>query len=198
MTETPASAATPEEVDLPLPEDFDLDSWMQGLRPTVRAYTIYQRADLLAELEDLEKQLQLLEAPDADEYTMADVVVGSLELNKQINALYQQLLDSRITFKVEARSAEWLKEKGLEVKRTKGYSALSKDDKAAMVTRHQLADAVVQPKGITVEHLERLEEVAGAQYRGLVAAFFDACTHAPQVTAPTSPSSSASRGGRGR
>lgn len=197
MTETPASAATPEEVDLPLPEDFDLDSWMQGLRPTVRAYTIYQRADLLAELEDLEKQLQLVEAPDADEYTMADDR-STEELNTRINALYQQLLDSRVTFKVEARSAEWLKEKGLEVKRMKGYSALSKDDKAAMVTRHQLADAVVQPKGITVEHLERLEEVAGAQYRGLVATFFDACTHAPQVTAPTSPSSSASRGGRGR
>ena len=170
---------------------------MQGLRPTVRAYTIFQRPDLIAELEELEKQLQLTEAPDADEYAMDDA--GSADaINARLNEVYQELLASRVTFKVEARSAEWLERKGLEVKRMPGYSALSKDAKAALRTRHQLVDSIVQPKGITVEHLAHMEEVTGAQYRGLVAAFFSANAHAPQVTAPTLPSSSASRGGRGR
>lgn len=196
MNTTPATEqAAP---DLPLPENFNLDEWISGVRSTVRSCTIYQRADLLAELEDLERRLQLVEAEDAEEFGIEDAADSAEALNARIDQVYKQLLDSAVTFKVEGRSADWLKAKEKEIVRHSMTHGTNDEQKAQVVTRHQLADAIIQPAGITAEHLEVLEEVAGAQYRRLVATFFAACSQAPTVSAPTSPSSSAKRGGRGR
>lgn len=197
MNTTPEHDTTTDP-DLPPPADFNLDAWMSGVRSTVRSCTIYQRGDLLAEIEDVERRLQLASADDADEYGLEDADGGAEALNARLDDLYQQLLASGVTFKVEGRSADWLKAKDKELTRHRLTNGMSDEQKAAVVTRHQLADAIIQPTGVTVEHLERLDDVAGAQYRKLVATFFTACSQAPVVSAPTSPSSSGRRGGRGR
>ena len=197
--ETSLTDIAPVEAELPPPEDFDIDGFMSGMRSTVRSATIYQRGDLLAEIEDTERRLQLVEADDAAEYALEDATGGSAEaLNARLDDLYQQLLDSGVTFKVEGRSVDWLTGVEKEVKRSAATHGMSEDDKSAAVTRHQLARSIVSPEGVTVAHLERLDEVSGAQYRKLVSTFFSACSQAPTVTSPTSPSSSARRGGRGR
>lgn len=201
MTENTApSAPTPDQVrepDLPPPADFDLAAWFSGVRSTVRSCTIYQRGDLLAEIEDAERQLRLLEAEDAGEYSMEET--GSKEaLNARIEALYQELLESGVTFRVEARSPDWIKAKEKEVANSGEAHGLSKEDKARLSAMHQLADAIIEPKGVTVEFLEQLAEVSFPQYAKLFSAYNRACSEAPVVSAPTSPSSSANRRGRGR
>lgn len=188
---------TPAEPDLPPPGDFNPDEWFAGIRSTERSATLYQRGDLLADIEETERALSLVEADDAAEYSMDDT--GSKEsLNARLDGLYQQLMDSGVTFRVQGRSAEWLKAVEKEITKSPATNGMSKDDKTAAVTREQLARSIVQPENITVGHLERLDEESGAQYRKLVGAFFQACSQAPTVPAPTSPSSSARRGGRGR
>lgn len=185
------------EPDLPPPADFDLAAWFRGVRSTVRSCTIYQRGDLLAEIEDAERQLTLLEADDAGEYTMEET--GSKEaLNARIEALYQELLASGVTFRVEARSPDWIKAKEKEVTTSGEAHGMSKDDKARLSAMHQLADAIIEPKGVTVEFLEQLAEVSFPQYAKLFSTYNQACSQAPVVSAPTSPSSSANRRGRGR
>lgn len=198
MTEN--TAPTPDEhtePDLPPPADFDLDAWFSGVRSTVRSCTIYQRGDLLAEIEDAERQLTLLEADDADEYSMAET--GSKEsLNARIETMYQELVASGATFRIEARSPDWIKAKEKEVTTSAEAHGMSKEDKARLSVMHQLAGAIIEPKGVTVEFLERLAEVSFPQYAKLVSTYNQACLQAPVVSAPTSPSSSAKRGGRGR
>lgn len=186
------------EPNLPPPEDFDLDAWMSGVRSTVRSVTIYQRGDLLAEIEDIERRLQLAEAPDAAEFGIEDDGGGPEALNDRLDALYRTLLDSGVTFKVEARSNDWLDDIYNSVTQASEGRSLTKEERLAVANKRQLAGAIIQPQGVTYEHLDRLEKVSGAQYRKLLAAFFQANSAAPVVTAPTSPASSARHGGRGR
>lgn len=187
------------EPDLPPAEDFNLDDWFQGVRSTERSINITQRGDLLADIEATERQLQLAEADDAAEYGIEDSGTNSKEaLNARLDDLYRQYLDSTITFRVQGRSVDWLTSVEKEVKDSLETRGMNKDDKTAAFTRHQVARSIVQPAGVTAEHLAHLEQVNGAQYRALVGKFFEACSKAPTVSAPTSPSSSARRGGRGR
>lgn len=189
--------AAPVEPNLPPPEDFNPDAWFSGVRATERSATLYQRGDLLADIEETERALQLAEAEDSDDYALGDTPPVDA-LNARLEDLYQQLLDSGVTFRVQGRSAEWLEDVEKEVKRSPATNGMSKAAKTAAANREQVARSIVQPEGITVEHLALLDQESGAQYRKLVGTFFQACSQAPQVTAPTSPSSSARRGGRGR
>lgn len=188
---------TTEDPTLPPPADFDLDAWFGGVRSTIRSCTIYQRGDVLAEIEEAERRLQLATADDAEEYGIEDA--GSPDaLNERIEDLYQVLLDSGVTFRVEARSSDWLADVEKEWKRHRDTNGMNDQEKLAVVHHHQLAGSILEPAGVTAEHLARLEATSGAQYRKLLGTFFAACSQAPTVTAPTSPSSSARRGGRGR
>lgn len=187
------------EPDLPPPGDFDVDAWFSGVRATERSVNITQRGDLLADIEQTERQLQLAEADDAAEYGIEDSGANSKEaLNARLDDLYRQYRDSAVTFRVQGRSTDWLTEVEKEIKNGAETRGMNKEDKTATVTRHQVARSIVQPEGVTAEHLAHLEQVNGAQYRALVGKFFEACSVAPTVSAPTSPSSSARRGGRGR
>ena len=195
--QTAPSAQSPAEPDLPLPEGFDLNAWFSGIRKTIRSCNVYARGDLLADIEDTERRLQLVEADDADEYSMADA--GSKDaLNARLDAMYKELLASGVTFRIEARSPDWIKAKEKEVTTSSESHGLSKDDKARLSTMHQLADAIIEPAGVTVEHLQMLESESFPQYAKLFSTYNQACSQAPVVSAPTSPSSSASRRGRGR
>lgn len=187
---------TDTDPQAPLPADFDLAAWIAGVQSTVRSCTLYARADLLAVIEDLERRIRIEEkaAEDEDSLDGGDVE----DLTEQLESAYADFVGSGVTFKVQGRSADWLRDTEKRVSKSAEANGLSKDDKAELVTLHQLADAIVEPSGVTVEMLRHLREVNDPQYRKLVSTFFQACSQAPAVSVPTSPSSSASRGGRRR
>jgi hypothetical protein len=202
--ETPTSQAAPapdvSEPDLPPPADFDLDSWVQGVRSTIRSVNVYQRADLLGEIDSLEQQLQVAratEASGADESGMEDNL-SSEELEARLFDLQQTFVDSGVTFRIEGRSETWLNRVKKEWENHSDTHGKSKDEKSVYVQLHQLAGAIIQPAGVTYEHLAALRESSEPQIRRLLVTFAMANNQAPSVTVPTSPASSATRRGRRR
>lgn len=90
MTESTNPEATPEE--------FDFDAWLDGVKRTERAVTVYGRGDLLAVTDKLEAELRTLASiPEADR-SMADS--DGTAVQAQIDALYGQLDKSKLELRV--------------------------------------------------------------------------------------------------
>jgi hypothetical protein len=161
---------------------------------------VYQRADLLGEIDSLEQQLQVAratEASGADESGMEDNL-SSEELEARLFDLQQTFVDSGVTFRIEGRSETWLNRVKKEWENHSDTHGKSKDEKSVYVQLHQLAGAIIQPAGVTYEHLAALRESSEPQIRRLLVTFAMANNQAPSVTVPTSPASSATRRGRRR
>lgn len=195
MTEIPN---LPDEQELATPENFDLNAWVSGIQPTTRAVNIYGRADLIAEIEMLEAKLKIAEAAaDSGEESLDDA--GSVaDLEARLTQRYQEFVDSGITFKVQGRSENWLDAVEKRCRNSARVNGASKDEKTVFVQLNQLAESIVQPEGVTYEHLAALREVSESQVRKLLVAFSLACNQAPQVTAPFSQRSSGGRRTRQR
>jgi len=190
MSQTPTPV---EEQELPLPADFDINSWIAGIQSTIRSTNIYARADLIGEIEALEARLRIAEAAAADEEAGLDEASEASALREQIAALQQAVVDSGVTFKVQGRSENWLLNVEKAFKNHPDTNGMSKEDKAVYVQLHQLAGSIVQPVGVTYDHLAQLREASEAQVRKLLVSFSLACNQAPQVTVPFSQRPSDSR-----
>lgn len=188
------------EPELPLPEDFDLDSWVRGVQATVRTVNFYQRADLIGQIEELEGRLQIARLAEQDEGEESGMEEGSesAALEAQLRDLQKKFVDSGVTFRIEGRSETRLAAIEKEWAGRADTHGKTKDEKMVFVRMHQLADAIVAPAGVTYEHLAALREASEAQVRKLLVAFGYACGQAPSVSVPTSPQSSAARRGRRR
>lgn len=189
------------EEELPLPEDFDPGAWLEGIRPTVRRTNIYARGDLVGELDDLTRRLEVARNVAADpemglEGDDARADVDAIE--EEMVELYREFIGSGITFRVEGRSEAWRKRVARRVQKLPEMNRLSKSEREVAVTLHQLAGQIVSPPGITYEHLVTLRERSEPQLRKLIVVKALADNQAPKVTVPFSSSSSGTRGGRRR
>lgn len=196
-----AEAAVPQlpaEPTLPAPADFEVGAWFQGLRSTVRSVNIYQRSDLIGEIEELEQKL-LIERQVAQVSELSLHESDELsDIEDELNDLRKEFVDSGVTFQIEGRSESWMNRVEKEWKNHSDTHGMSKDEKNVFVRMHQLAESIVEPKGVTYEHLAALREASEPQMRKMLVAFTMACNKIPQVTVPTSPQSSESRGRRRR
>ena len=80
------------------PETFDLDAWLSGASRPQRSVRIYQRGDMLAELDELGREIELAEAADDAERSLTDASPAALrqkyaELSEQFAA---SCLDVRV------------------------------------------------------------------------------------------------------
>lgn len=152
--------------DLPAPTDFDMESFIAGVRPTRRSVKLFPQAHLVARLEQIATLID--EAPaDAD----VDALVDEFEQVKQ------QFRDG-VWFTVEKRSQEWVErfrldaEKQLGLKRTTdngdGEKTLSNED-ALAISMHQLAAQIVVPEHVTFEQLNTLRETNEGEASKLMA-----------------------------
>ena len=139
----------------PTPEGFDLAEFVAGVRPTRRAVQIFPLGHLIAQLEEIEAQIDA--AGDDDD---VDDLVDEFE------RIRDQFRDG-VWFEIEKRSAEWVKkfDKDVEkrlglVRKPKGGGMrpeLSEDD-LTTVTLHRLAAQIVTPDGMTYDLLTRMLE----------------------------------------
>ena len=150
---------------LPAPEDFDVASWLGGVRPTRRAVRLYGRADVLGRMEEIAGMVELVDDPG--------------ELLDEFDALKDAFEASSRWFVVEARSAEWVEDFRRVARQRYG---LGKRD--TITERHQvaillaqLAEQIVSPTGVTPEHLERLHETNAGELNKLVVAMTMANEH---------------------
>lgn len=86
MSETPA-------------EIIDLDDWLDGAHRAERSVTLYARADLLADIDQLEAALRQVATVPAEDRSYADVDEGA-EIRAKIEAHYVTLDASKLVVRV--------------------------------------------------------------------------------------------------
>lgn len=156
--------------DLPAPKDFDMESFINGVRPTRRSIQLYPQAHLIARLEQIEAQI--LQAPAE---ANVDALIDEFE---QVKAQFRD----GVWFTVEKRSHDWITrfrldaEKRLGFKRTKddqGDDVLTVKD-AVTISLHQLAEQIVIPEHVSYEQIVKLREVNEGECNKLMACMIDA------------------------
>lgn len=185
MTDDVIADVTPE-LD---PAAFDLDAWISGATPTVRAVTLYQRPDLLGEIDALQRQLRIAEQVGDDDRGMNDASPDGIR--GQLEQVARDFEASALTFKVQGRSDE---ARDRIKKRLKKQGVTDEET----VVLHQLADAVIEPAGVTPEQLRRLQEASEPQLKMLLTAASLAHYQPPAVDVPFSSGSSRGRKREGR
>lgn len=157
----------PEEAAL-TPESFDFDQWLAGAYKPTRGSTVHQRGDLIAELDRVREQIELMEMVPDEERSMADA--SPAKLRGEYAELAQQFHDSGLFVKVAGHTNE---EKVAVVNAVNALveEKFAKDDKSPeadayrfeqskKITYHLIADALVSPR-LTAEQLEQLHSKVG-------------------------------------
>ena len=78
------------------PKTFDMALWLSGVQPVRRSHTMYARADLLAQIDELAALEQVTPAGEANKALLDEAV-----------ALTDQIKASGITFVIEGKTATW-------------------------------------------------------------------------------------------
>ena len=170
----PQPASAPAEVrltDSTRPLDaatFDLDAFLNGVRPTRRTVKIHERADLVGAMDYIVAQIDA--APEGED----------------VDHLIEQYTEARDTFlagvtywTVEKRSSEWLKAHREATARELSIT-INKDGEAAnakgglTLLLEQVAAQVVeinsQPAEVTAEQLRKMYDANEGEVNKLVAA----------------------------
>jgi hypothetical protein len=159
---------TPEPTDI-TPETFDFSKWLAGAYKPTRGSTVHQRGDLIAELDRLREQIELMDTVPDDERSLADLSPD--RLREQYAAIAQQFHDSGLFVKtsghtreemiaiskaLDGQIAEGILKDALEGEKADAY----RNEQSKKLTYHLLADAVVSPR-LTAGQLEQLHSVVG-------------------------------------
>lgn len=163
--------------------EFDFDSWLDGAKLPERSRTVYGRADLVAELEELEEQLQA-----ANQATLSDDRLASAGTPQAIAAriarVQEEMKASAVTFRFQAlpkRTTKALYEQAPKIKDDDGDEVADHD----WLSEHWVAAAAVHPK-LTAEQVGTLRERIGdGQFAGLWESAFLA-TNQKDVKVPSS------------
>jgi hypothetical protein len=146
-------------------EDFDFDSWLNGAKLPERSRTVYGRADLVAELEELEEQLQAAN----QNAILDDRLAGSntpQAIAARIAAVQEEMKSSALTFRFKALDktvTKALYNEAPKIKDDDGDKIADQD----WIAEHWIAKAAVHPK-LTAEQVATLRERIGdGQFAGL-------------------------------
>ena len=175
MDEERSLADLPDQVRVvdatvpPTPENFDLESWIHGVRPTRRAVKLMQNGDLIAQMEQVVQQIDDAE-PESD---VDDLIDRYLELREQFGR--------GVWFTLEMRSGEWIRKfrndtsakLNLKLKIGRDGSMDGDQEKVDLVLAHQLAAQIVEPAGITADHVVTLRRSNAGEYAKLLGCLVD-------------------------
>ena len=178
MTENTAPRVTPE--------DFDFDAWLSDAKRPERTVTVYKRADLLGDLDALERKLEEVRSIPEEDQALGDSPDG---IEAQYLALLEQFHDSGLTIRVQ----------GLTQDEMNAIGKVSKDAKETddQLGRRLLEASIISPR-LSYDQLGKLSKAIGdAQMQKIVTAYQLATMQAPEATAPFSRRSSGRGSGRG-
>lgn len=185
-----------------IPDDFDLDRWIDGTCALVRTAKVYQRGDLITKLDELKRELDIVQKIPKEQRSVTDKSPDLLV--DEWNQLAEQVSKSAMIFHVQDRTEERRRKIRDDLKK-KGINP-DDDDDIETIILHQIADAIVKvevggksrdyPDGFPSEKLRAIKDRVGDS--GLMPvrdAFLTVISEAPTVSAPLSRSSSSGRGG---
>jgi hypothetical protein len=166
---------TEETAPQEAPEDFDLDAWLTDAKRPERSVTVYKRADLIADLDELERQIDNAQRAGAEEEALSG---GAQSVEAEYLAKLQEFHDSALVIRVRGLTNEEMTSIHSEGKKAK--------ENQTQIGRRLIEAALVYPR-INREGLERLSKAIGdAQMTQIVNAYQLATMQAPVVTVPFS------------
>jgi hypothetical protein len=150
------------------PQTFDIDAWLEDAERPARSVTVYQKAGLIANLDELAEQISNAEDEEVDGPSM-----GGGNLRAKYADLAQKFHDSALTVRVQSLTNQE------QAELLEGHDDDSMADRGAIV----LASAIVHPK-MTAAQVRRLNSVLGdAQFSRILDAWNQVCRNAPAVSA---------------
>lgn len=183
-----------------LPEaDFDLDGWIDGTQGITGTARIYQRGDLLAELDNLERRIEIAKGVSVQDRGADDDTPETLRA--QWDELAQQIVNSSITVHIQDRTIG---------RRQQIVERLKREDKVtdtATINLYLLADAIIKVEtadgrtktfadGFPPEKLRQIRDRCGDNVLTAAWATYErVISKEPDVSGPTSRRYSSSRGG---
>lgn len=186
-----------------MPDDFDLDGWIDGTCNLTRIAKIYQRGDLFAKMDELEAELDIVgKIPKEDRGVDAR---GPEAIQEALDALTEEIARTAITVHVQDRTND--RRRKITDRLVKQGLKLAAPADNETISLHLLADAIVKvesfdgkvkafPDGFPVEKLRRMKDQLGdAALIDTWNAFHKVTGEAPAVAAPLSQGSSSNRGG---
>lgn len=195
MTENTAPAAAA----------FDFDEWFGETRLPERSVDVFTRADLVGQLEYLQRRIEEESKADA---AVADASLGddnatvTAELVEEYTRVLEQFLASKVTLFMRAVPHEeqrqirdsygpQLAKNASDKKKMERMRLIGAGTLAVSVAGISRADGPRQPAAFTDEQIIKLEDKLGAPQMGKVnAAFTAACNEQPIVSADFLPKSS--------
>lgn len=176
------------------PESFDLDAWLDDAQRPQRSVKVYGRADLIAQMDELERRIKVEE--EAGERAVGDRTIP--DLKDEWETLAAQFTASGLDVTVQGLNAADVKAVEDDVLELDGLPPKAKDkrradptpDEQARIGQALLAKAIVSPP-MTVEQVATLTDRIGeAQVMRLVTAWRLAGAQEFKVKAPFSQGSS--------
>ena len=186
-----------------LPDNFDLDAWVDGTCGITRLATVYQRGDLLATIDRLKQEHDAAKRVPAEQRGVADRTPDTIL--DEWEAVATQLADSAMIVHVQDRTEE--RRRNIQKRLEKEGLNPDKPDDDTTILLHKVADAIVKvelpggavkemPDGFPVNKLRAIKDGLGdSGLYDTLRAFRQVTLEAPTVTAPLSRGSSSGQRG---
>ena len=161
------------------PETFDLDAWLAGASRPQRSVRIYQRGDMLAELDELGREIELAEAVGDAERSLTDASPAALR--QKYAELSEKFAASCLDVRVQGHDVDETREIMGDRHDKSQVSAVEKD---------LVHDALVYPKMTREQFGKFLSAIGPAQWERLKVTYSAACHEIAQPSADFLPQSS--------
>lgn len=164
-------------------DGIDFDSWLNGAKLPEKSRTVYGRADLVAELEELEEQLQAAN----QSAVLDDRLAGGTspqDIAARISAVQEEMKASALTFRFKALDKTVTKALYNEAPKVKDDDGDKVPDQD-WIAEHWIAAAAVHPKLTPAQVGTLRERIGDGQFAGLWEAAFLA-TNQKDVKVPFS------------
>jgi hypothetical protein len=186
-----------------LPDSFDLDSWIDGTCKVTLTAKVYQRGDLITEIDRIQQELETVRKIPKDQRSAADKTPETLA--DEWERLATIVAKTAMTFYVEDRTEERRRKIRNRLVKDNNLDPANQDDQETIIL-HWMADAVTKvevdgvttefPDGFPVNKLREIKNRVGdSGLMNLRDAYFQVINEAPTVAAPLSQGSSSNRGG---
>ncbi len=192
-------------------DELDLDKWLDGTCGLTRTAKVYQRGDLIAAIDELERELAVAQRVEKElpkgERGLTDRTPE--QIRREIDALSREVLDSALILHVQDRTEERrvrLRQECLKQLKVSDEDNMSFEDRETLNYRI-IADAIVKietadgkskslPDGLPPNKLrEMVQRLGDAALGELWTAYRRVTMEAPQVSAPLSRRNSSEHGG---
>lgn len=153
------------ENQTPVPAtEFDFDGWLADGERVTQTVHLWKRIDLWDEIQKLEAQREdVPEVPEGDE-PMGGAEDPNADLNAQIDALYERLDESKLSFRVVGRTSDEID----EIRKETLTECREEMDKAAADGRAEAKRAAARA-GVTIaKDINSLVQMGGTEWSNKV------------------------------